>query len=279
MTIAIGLLCAEGVIIAADQASTIPSDGSQTVRRKVDAGYGPNCSFAIANSAGDANAALTLQDKIVRALTKADPFYASQAEDIIIEQMSNWAAPWANPPVVEFLVGFCGKGQETEALGPALLYASPPNTMLRRYYTDDSRGYDAIGSGSAVTNPLHTAFLSGTATAHHTLTKVAYLMDKAKRGNMYCGGRTNAVLVRHTLGFPSWISPLDMEHAERNVGNLDFYLSWTASCFFNQTDEGVGQLADGLANAIRNGKTLRNLRFRTLHGEEIADTSVQPPKL
>jgi hypothetical protein len=104
-------------------------------------------------------------------------------------------------------------------------------------------------------------------------------MDKAKRGNMYCGGRTNAVLVRHTLGFPSWISPLDMEHAERNVGNLDFYLSWTASCFFNQTDEGVGQLADGLANAIRNGKTLRNLRFRTLHGEEIADTSVQPPKL
>jgi hypothetical protein len=276
MTIAIGMLCAEGVVIAADQASTM-GDGSQSVRRKVDANCGTNCSFAVAHSADDGNAALTLQDKMVCALSKSDPFYVSQAEEIIVEQMSSWAAAWATPPNVEFLIGFCGKGMDIENPGPVLLYASPPNTLLRRYWTDDSNGYDAIGSGSAVTNPLHAAFLTGRGTAQHTLSKIAYLMDKAKRGNMYCGGRTNAVIVRQSLGFPDWISPSDMEVAERNARHLDFYLQWTGSCFFGQNDEGVGQLADGLADAIKAGQTLRNLRFRTLSGVEIYDTSVQAP--
>jgi len=272
------MLCAEGVIIAADQAASM-GDGSKTSTMKVDSGFGESCSFAIANTSNDGNAALTLQGNIVRALMASDPAYVSDAEAIIIEQMSLWSAAWSIPPETQFIIGFCGSGSLPGDPGNVLLFASPPNTMLRRTLNDDSRGYEAIGSGSAVTNPLHSTYLKGLGTAQQSLSKIAYLMDKAKKGNIYCGGRTNAVLVRQRGVQPDYISPLDMEAAERISGNLDFFLQWSSSCFFGQTDEGAKQLADGLANAIQtHGSGLRNMVFRTLQGEVIYDTSVQAPR-
>jgi hypothetical protein len=79
MTIAIGALCSDGLIVAADTL-VVMSDGATSIVVKVHTGMSPTSSFVIANATEDGNAANTLIPDIISELEQGDPQSLSDAE-------------------------------------------------------------------------------------------------------------------------------------------------------------------------------------------------------
>src|SRR6516162_9632019 len=84
MTIALGALCAGGLIIAADTA-IIADDGSKTYGLKVHQGMSKTGCYVIASATQDGNAAKTLTIQILDELEEQDPKTLARVEKIVQE--------------------------------------------------------------------------------------------------------------------------------------------------------------------------------------------------
>jgi len=271
MTIALGALCVNGLVIAADT-NVVMDDGSKSQTMKVETLKKPEGGFVIANAAMDGNAAKTLVSNILADIKGNHITDLAYFESLLTDRMTLWASAHSKPPSVQFVVG--------ASLGPvpehrhdlriaALYFCEPPNTVVRKTEHDDSDGYVAIGSGAAVTDPLHKIlFRSWLKSPRVRLAEVAYLMCRAKADNALCGGRTTAVFLRDRDQEPIRITPVDMQFAEDHCGTLDYLLGMTADAVITQTDESVVAFSNSLASQVVNvGTKLRNLKFHSLSGE------------
>ncbi|HEX4007728.1 MAG TPA: hypothetical protein VHX60_16255 [Acidobacteriaceae bacterium] len=234
MTIAIGALCSEGLIVAADT-RVVMSDGATSVGVKVHTGMSATCSFVIANATEDGNAANTLIPDIIGELEQRDPQSLTEAETNVRTTMTHWVSQHPHgAPAVQLIIGinvdrpvFPGG---REGGGIELYFCEPPNTMVRKTALDDCRGYIAIGAGSVVTDPIFRSFFAAPAPTRQRLLQISYLMYRAKKDMASaCGGTTNAVVLRRTHEFPIWISHFEMDHAENQGSIFDYVLRRAAS--------------------------------------------------
>lgn len=276
MTIALGTLCAGGLIVAADTAIVL-SDGSKTYGLKMQTRRSATGCYAIANCAEDGNAANTLVERILNGLENEDPQTLLKAEEILTNKMTEWSYAFAQThPATQLIVGmFINKPEKyghNIGGGLGLYFCEPPNTVLRKHEFDDSNGYIAVGTGSAVTDPLYRTLFSSLNSATGRLRDIAYLMYRAKKDSAYCDGRTNAVLLKNEYVDPIWITPLDMQAAE-NMGNiLDFVLRPCVDATLTpRDDEAFRKYADYIISLIRqNSARFAALKFHSMSGDEIA---------
>jgi hypothetical protein len=233
MTIAIGALCSDGLIVAADT-RVVMTDGATSVGVKMHTGMSSTCSFVIANATDDGNAANTLIPDIISELEQDDPQSLPLAEMNVRATMARWVSqhPHGAPPVQLIMGIYVNTPQSPigrNGGGMELYFCEPPNTMVRKTALDDCRGYIAIGAGSIVTDPLYRMLFAGSASTRGRLLQISYLMYKAKKDMASaCGGKTNAVLLRHNHEFPVWIDNIYMTIAERNGETFDMVLRQAA---------------------------------------------------
>jgi hypothetical protein len=233
MTIAIGALCADGLIVAADT-RVVMSDGATSIGVKVHTGMSNTCSWVIANATEDGNAANTLIPDIFSELEQDDPQSLPQAETNVRATMAKWVSqhPHGAPPV-QLIMGISVDRPQhpigRNGGGIELYFCEPPNTMVRKTALDDCRGYIAIGAGSVTTDPLYRMLFAGSASTRGRLLQVAYLMYRAKKDMASaCGGTTNAVVLRCKHEFPVWVPNVNMAMAEHQGQIFDATLRQAA---------------------------------------------------
>jgi 20S proteasome alpha/beta subunit len=275
MTIAIGMLCHEGLIIAADTRIAM-TDGTTREGIKVHQAIADTGIYVTANATEDGNAANTLIPELLIDLQTQDPKNFAQLEKIVKELMSEWASRHPHGiPRIEILLGVNinrPKQLNIRTGGGLRLYlCEPPNTMIPIDIDDASEGYKAIGAASSVANPIFRDLFTTACSANTGFHQIAYLMYRAKKdAAALCGGHTNALLLKSEFSPPAWVDPIYMETAEMYGEVLDFCLKMTVFTVFASTDEAAAAISD--ANRpynISQGRLFRSHRFLTPQGEDV----------
>jgi hypothetical protein len=201
MTIAIGALYSEGVIVAADS-KVVFSDGSTDSGNKLFLSLSPErAMLAIADAAEDARAAKTVAQAISSAFVDAHR-EGKKLDALLSDAMGTWYRSYGHSqvPVLEFLVG---KVIVDEWVG--LYYLQPPSTVVLH-------APFAIGRGARPVEPLLGLLSNNKNELKPQLMLLAYLMYLAKKEEgSACGGHTS-VLVLTKEG--SWTFVEEMEAAE-----------------------------------------------------------------
>lgn len=263
MTIAIGYLCFNGVVVAADTAVVVGQADLQE-GSKLDVLYGKGGTFAIVNSSNDANATATLLADITDDLRAHDLKNYRDLEKLLKRQMTDWRRAFGarKPTETQLILGAKLFGQRAK-----LFLCQPPNTVR------EIDNYVASGWGSAVTDPLQVS-LFGNNGGDHTdvqfiLRRIAYLVYRAKKDNIYCGKKTECAVVGRDDVEPVRVDPDDMAEAERVSSGLDFLLSSTAIFALESSDDTIERHAEDLADMLRSSSFLRQVVFHDYYRNEV----------
>jgi hypothetical protein len=207
MTIGIGALYSNGVIVAADS-KVVFSDGSTDTDAKLSLSMSPErAMLAIANAAEDGHAAKTAASKIGSAFIDANREEKSP-EILLGNAMGRWYRSYGNSqaPVLEFLVG---KVIVDEWAG--LYYLQPPSTIL-------VKAPMAIGRGARPVEPLLDLISNEKNSLKPQLLLIAYLMHLAKeQEGSACGGQTTALVITKDGSF-TFVE--EMDAAEKLAGEI-----------------------------------------------------------
>jgi hypothetical protein len=232
MTIAIGMLCQGGLVIAADTQMTWP-DGSTYDAIKVQTLTTPTGAFALAYSCFDMNAAETLVNDLIEDLRLAQPSSLVGFEETIKNRMAQWAAVFTvkdDRPGVTIIAGARINPNEF-----GLYLCEPPSTVVRKTFAN-SNGYVAAGAGQTVTDPMFRTLFGPAVPPRVCLAQLSYLMYRAKKDcRGACGGETDAVLLSEEYREPTWIERAYMKRAEEYGTALDATLARATSAIFSRT--------------------------------------------
>ena len=207
MTIAIGALYADGVVVAADS-KVVFSDGSTDTGTKLSLSLSPERAIlAIADAAEDGHAAKTVAGSIGSAFI--DAHRESKNQEILLKNaMGRWYRSYGHsqPPVIEFLVG-----KVIVDKWAGLYYLQPPSTIL-------IKAPMAIGRGARPVEPLLSLLDNEKNPLKSQLLLIAYLMHLAKEEEgSACGGRTTALVVTRE---GSWTFVDEMDAAEKLAADI-----------------------------------------------------------
>jgi hypothetical protein len=180
MTIAIGALYSEGVIVAADS-KVVFSDGSTDMDTKLSLSMSPEqAMLAIADAAEDGHAAKTVAGKIGSAFIDAHREHKNP-DTPLRNAMGRWYRSYGHSqvPILEFLVGNVIVDEWA-----GLYYLQPPSTILMKAPM-------AIGRGARPVEPLLDLLSNAKNPLKPQLLLTAYLMHLAKeQEGSACGGQT-----------------------------------------------------------------------------------------
>jgi len=263
MTIALGMLCGNGAIVAADERRCL-ADGSSVYENKILRFDGPSIAFAIADAPYNANAAQSLVRKIAFGLANTPIQGWQNIEPLISGAMTEWYVPFTEAPDTDLIIAVILKG-----FGVQLYFCEPPNTVLPK-----AEGYASAGVGAAVTDPLAaTLFGPGAASRHPqiVLRQIAYLMYRAKKDNAFCGGRTDAVYLDSRAEALEWVNTNEMQEAERASFQLDFVLNMAATATLGGLSSGemLKHNAQAVHNLIMQSQRIRGTTFHDIRGNYI----------
>ena len=232
MTIAIGMLCQGGLVIAADTQMTGPDDTTYDAV-KVHTLTTPTGAFALAYSCYDVNAAETLVTDIVKDLRLVEPKSLAEFEGTIKNQMTQWSQLFTvkdDRPGITIIAGVRINPSEF-----ALYLCEPPGTVVRKTFAN-SDGYVATGMGQIVTDPMFRTLFGPAVPPRVCLAQLSYLMHRAKKDcRGACGGETDAVLLSEEYPEPMWIERAYMKRAEEYGSALDATLNSVTSKIFSRT--------------------------------------------
>ena len=269
MTIALGLLCEGGVIVAADT-QVMDMSGATTQNSKIVHFVSNNGAFAIANASEDAYAAATMISKIKVALEGTAFKSWTDVEDVISYEMSDFSQPFSSPPQHQLIVaGF------VENLGTALYFCEPPKTVVPKMREQ----YISAGAGFSVADPLKRTLF--TYTSHFSpqlvLRQIAYLMYRTKKDlASYCGGDTVAFYICADGRDPEMVRIEDFRAAEKEAHQLDMLLQFTAKTALGCFNQDLKTDSGNVALSISQSTTLRNVVFRNSQLEPITPPGEKP---
>jgi hypothetical protein len=174
MTIAIGMICQNSVLLAAD--TRISYEGGPVSEANKIADFKANGGlFAFAHSSSDVNAATSLIGEIREEIENwRFPVTSSTIKTPISLGMQKWRMPHGdNPPVVYLLLGACFQGENK----PCLFYCEPPNAV-----NPVENNYRCIGEGWETADPIYEWFKAASPSPlHASLCQVSYMLYRAKK--------------------------------------------------------------------------------------------------
>lgn len=278
MTIAIGMLCQGGMVIAADTQATY-TDGTTYDRTKLKTLRAATGAYAIAYSSLDINSAEALANDILMDLNLADPKSLFGVEELIKSRLEQWASTPTlkdDRPYIGFILGcrLDPSPNNSDCLG---LYLCESSGIVLRKTVDDSNGYVAIGAGAVVTDPLFRMLFGSLVHPRICLAQLSYLMYRAKKDcRGACGGGTDAVLLRTDDPNPASIE--GMIWAEKKYGGaLDGTLSRIAAKIMSRNGfDDKSRFKDFFDRKnVRSDFGLNGFVFQTRTGETIREPEFQ----
>lgn len=263
MTIALGLLCEGGAIIAADTQvvegeTWTTTHAPKVIHFPVNGGY-----VAIALSSSDANEAIVMVRTIQEALQRRSFDKWNQIEHEIAAVMTDFFVAYNSNPPQHSLVAVAF----LKNLGMGLYLCNPPKTVLPKLL----EGYVAVGLGADVTDPLRSILFefSRTLPPQLALRQVAYLMYRAKKEKAAgCGGDTTAYYVCEDGREPEMVRLADFVAAEKEMSQLDCVLGMAANVALSDEDS-AKKSSGNVALTISSSTRLRDVVFHNLELEPI----------
>jgi len=262
MTIALGMLCGGGAIIAADSKSINSGSGMTARGRKLAVVDTKQIAFAIAESSEDANATETLVRKISARLGRQKTSDWSHVESDITDAMSEWDSAYTQkPPDTQLVAGITMPGS-----GTRLYFCQPPNTIVPK-----PEGYVSAGWGAEVADPIFRTLFNPVPESRNAqviLREVAYLMYRTKTipGNAYAGGVTDAAFLDTREASATWIKGTDLRDAENASFQLDLILNAAATAALSQPDQWLENNAASIGPLILQCQRLRETVFHDIRG-------------
>jgi hypothetical protein len=262
MTIAIGMLCDGGVILAADTRITNPSTGATYDAVKIQQGKSDNARYVAAYSSESASSGESLRQAVISGLEAKNPKSLAEVSPIVENTMAKWSKAYTlkdDRPSTEIVLGaFFGSSK----IG--LFLCEPPKTVVRKTF-QGTDGYVASGAGQAITDPLFRILFSELVSPRVCLCRIAYLMHRAKTDYAaYCGGETDVVFLKNGVDEPIWIERLDMKQAEEFGDFFDSTLSLIGLAVMSDRDWDNPKEAIEIVSTIANvGLIYRKLKFHS----------------
>lgn len=251
MTLAIGMRCEGGLMIATDTLLSYEGGPTQHVNKMAEGFCTKRSTYVITYSSTDANAATSLAREVKQKLEKADPPNSDVLESAIKSVMQKWYLPVHDErPRLQLLIGASIQGAE----GAFLYVCEPPNSVNRIYGP-----YKAIGEGWTVSDPIYEWFYVGPSSSfepqripqpHVCLCQISYMMYRAKK--LYpgwIGGDTDVAFLTEPLTVPYWIDRISMKVAESFGVIFDQHLAKLASM-------AVGGNAGGTEEILKTAESL-----------------------
>jgi 20S proteasome alpha/beta subunit len=262
MTIALGMACHKGIIVAADTQIAVGMAAQKA--SKMCLFKGKSGAFAIAFASDDVNATRTLINKIQRTLESTECKNAIELEGLICGEMTNWRAAYTfSPPAMQLILS-----SRLANDGARLYFCEPPNTFLEHH-----DGYVAAGTGAEVTDPLNaTLFGFGHeyTDVQAALRRVSYLMYRAKKDNLLCGKSTYCGIVSWNCDAPIIVNHLDFEMAEKYANELDFLLYSSATIYLGGAENKLKENVKGIAEMFVGLASFRTAQFHDTYGQIVA---------
>lgn len=280
MTIGIGMLCQDGIIISADTQATNP-DGTTYDAVKVHSLKTANGLFGVAYSSEDANAAEMLIGDVLTDMKLIAPTSLQGVEDIVKSKMKEWEKTFhsvVSQSYTAFVLGAIVLGNPVHPERIGLYYCEPPGKILRKTM-ENSGGYVAIGGGCVVTDPLFRTLFGELVHPRICLAQLSYLMYRAKKDcRGVCGGGTDAVLLRVDDSEPAWITRKDFAWSEKKYGEaLDEMLAHVTAKIMSRTGfDDKSRFLDFIdRKTVRGDFGLHGFVFCTRTGEMIREPEFQ----
>jgi hypothetical protein len=234
MTLAVGMLCEDGLILSADTRISY-TDGSAAEGLKLKVFESGSGVYAVAQSSDDNHAADSLVAELKAGVQKKPPKSLLDFVAIAKKTMNDWYVPvYDNRPLVQLLVGLFVADEW------GFYFCEPPNTVT---FIRDK--YKAIGDARMITDHFYGWFDNGPVPSPHaTLCQVGYLMHKAKKIHPFSvGGATDAVVLIRGFNKPLFVDRMDMRDAESHGENMDGLLAGFAAIFMQHGSSGGEEIA------------------------------------
>jgi 20S proteasome alpha/beta subunit len=193
MTIALGILAQDGVVIAADTQQSYPGywkvdQGKIDGRSRSTIGGGSHTSGLIISGAGDGGYADALSQEIRSTILDSDKVEAAESRlrETVHQFHMNHVAPFAaerEPPAVRMVIG--ARGEDEFAL-----WSTERSTVTRHLR------FAAVGIGDAYARSLLRETASQTLTVDQATTLAAYVIYRTKEFIDGCGKLTDVVYLK-----------------------------------------------------------------------------------
>jgi len=269
MTIAMGMLCDGGVILAADTRITNSYTGATYDAVKVQQGRSDNARYVAAYSSEIASSGESLCQAVISRLESKNPKSLAEVSPIVENTMTEWSKAYTlkdDRPSTEVILGaFFGSSEV------GLFLCQPPKTVVRKRF-QDTNGYVGSGLGTSITDPLFRILFSELVSPRICLCRIGYLMHRAKTDyGAYCGGETDAVFLRNGVNEPIWIERLDMKQAEAIGEFFDSALSLIGFTVISEEDD-PNKVASAVADIIAHVAVIyRGLKFRSRNTGDLVE--------
>jgi hypothetical protein len=260
MSINLGRLCANGVIVLADTCSYL-RDGTTRRDKKIVHFDGEHIALAIADTSDDADAAKTLLNEIGSHLL-ANAKSWKDVETIIKADMTDWHRAFRKTPPTLFTGGILLKREKPEFV---LCSLAPPRTI-----TSHREGYVANGAGAWITDLIYDMlFQHGPGSSHPqiALRESAYLLYRADKANSFCRGIDGYYLDAKQRRLQH-LDASDLKNAMDSSFQIDLALQTSMPALL-----AGGKWLESNATAARNTllscEKIRNIVFHDVAGNEI----------
>jgi hypothetical protein len=232
MTVAIGAHFVGGMVLCADT-NVVFGDGNVITGEKISAWEGVGGSYLIANAGKDAQAGTMLAAEILQCLAASTERF--KIEPIVKHAMTEWHSGYTQvePPETEFILAATAGLQYNR-----LFFCEPPNTVT---CLGDPI---AVGCGSRIVDPLLGGMLAGKCCLRPTILRIAYLMHRAKKGDIHLSGSETDLMVVSSSGEIRSVSRAEMKEAELLGPEIDFLLTHCCLAMLNGTDEDQGNFIE-----------------------------------
>jgi len=260
MSINLGRLCVNGVIVLADTYS-YRQDGTAKKDGKILHFDGKCLAFAIADASDDANAAKTLLTTIGNRLASEASNW-KEVETIVKAEMTDWHKAFKKAPATLFTGGILLKGKKPEC---RLYSLEPPRTV--EIHSD---GYVANGAGSWITDLLSDLLYDGPNPAAHpqlALREAIYLLYRADKANVFCRG-IDGYFINATEQRLQHLDVAEIKKAMSTAFQIDTVLSSAISVTLGG-GQWLSHNADSVRSLVMACNKLRNTVFHDVTGQEI----------
>jgi 20S proteasome alpha/beta subunit len=205
MTVGIGFVCSDGIVMCADSEESIGCI-AKTSTGKIETLTQDGLSVGVIGS-GDAGLGTMARQRLIRALAKTINPSMEEVEKVIEgfnrHFFKNYLLPYpaSERPSVSLIVGVWIPREHWRLF------------RIESFSVCENQACECIGVGSYFTNVAHDLYRPDFDV--DKMAKVAiFFMQKAKRGIQGCGGNTHVVLIKNSERTVSWLKQQDVLRIE-----------------------------------------------------------------
>lgn len=243
MTIAAGILCADGIVLCAD--TEITTSTIKTTRGKLFHGYHTDQSRMACAVAGDFDFAKSALEYMGPVFQQEQPPGLENMRDAVADSIGDMYENhvWKNPVNQRDFSLLVGGWTKTEGLR---LWKTVETVI------HEVSGYDALGSGGDIAEYILKKRYEDDISLASGVALAIYMLAEVKRHGQHCGGETH-IQVLHADGRYLEVLQEQVEEYERGMFALDYYSNEAFKACYNldSSQADYSKIVDAISSGLK----------------------------